>query len=106
MTHRVFLDLLSSPSLDLLCMGKLKDYCKHVPLKAPRTKWDNIPRRDLHIHAAKGIWFWLRAEVRRAMPMLASGTKIGCGGMQKKAQLFLKLSCRLYNAEHHLSAAC
>lgn len=87
-------------------MGKLKDYGKHVPVEASRTKWDKIPRRDLHIHVAKGIWFWLRAEVRRATLMSASGTKIGCGGMQKKAQLFLKLPCRLYNAEHHLPAAC
>lgn len=78
-------------------MGQLKDY---------RTKWDKIPRRGLHTHTAKGIWFWLRLEVCRAVPMLVSGTKMGCGVMQKKAQLFLKLSCRFYNAEHHLSAAC
>lgn len=86
-------------------MDKLTDHIKCVPFKAFRNKWNKIPRRDLHIHAATRIQFSLRAEMRTTMLMLASRTKIGCGGMQRKGTAFLKLSCRLYDGEHHLSAA-
>lgn len=103
---RGFTRLASLLTLDTFRLCKLSDYFKCMPVKAFRTTLEKIPRRGLHIHISMNhIWFLLRAEMHTAPLMMASGTKIGCGGMQRKGTALLKLSSRLYSAEHHLPAA-
>lgn len=74
----------SSPSLDLLRMGKLKDYCKRVPAKTSRTKWDKIPRRGLHIHTAKGVWFWLMVRCVEQCWCRRQEQRLGVEGCRKR----------------------
>lgn len=94
----------SSPSFDPFHISKLQAYCKHMPAKASRTKKDKVPRRGFTSPQLRELVL-IKGGGAQSTLMLASVTKIGCGGMQEKAQLFLKFSCRLYKAEHHLPAA-
>lgn len=67
-----------------------------VAAKASGSKGEETPRRGQKRDV--GV-----VKVCRAALLVVSGTNMGCGGTQEKAQLFLKLSHRPCNSEQHLA---